>query len=156
MQGVRPTFIETVTLMTVSNPPKPDEAPGGNETILVVEDDPDCLRITSIWLRNFGYNVLEAANGTEALRVADGHNGPIHLLLADIIMPRMTGGQLAEQIRRRRPETRLLFMSGYANTDMPVQFGTLSRAPLLMKPFQISALLYKVRETLEESDELVQ
>lgn len=125
-----------------------DGMPSGTETILLVEDDPDVLRLTTVWLRNFGYNVLQATGGLEALRILDESKEPIHLLLADVIMPHMSGPQLAEQVRRRNPQTRILFMSGYARDDTPIRLGAAQPPPMLVKPFEISTLLKKVREAL--------
>jgi PAS domain S-box-containing protein len=121
----------------------------GVETILVVEDRPEVRKLTIAALQDGGYQVLEAAEGSEALLVAERHPGPIHLLLTDVIMPHMTGKELAEQLRRSRPEIKVLYMSGYT-ADVISSRGLLSSGErYIAKPFSLSSLLQKVREILE-------
>jgi CheY-like chemotaxis protein len=125
---------------------QPAPAAEGTETILLVEDEPELRSLAQEVLQLQGYVVLEAARPSEALRVAEEHAGPIPLLLTDVVMPEMKGPQLAQLLRLRHPEMRVLYMSGYA--DLPE--GTLgSDAPLLQKPFATSALVQKVREILD-------
>lgn len=121
----------------------------GTETVLVVEDEREVRSLVGAALAGEGYQVLEASTGEEAIRVAAGHVGPIHLLLSDVIMPGMGGGELAAQIRAGRPETRALLMSGYTD-DAIVRHGVLLRdQAFLQKPFTGETLLRKVRETLD-------
>src|SRR5674476_869127 len=86
----------------------------GTETILVVEDQDSVRKLAVQMLNQCGYRILEAAQGDEALLLAARHAGPIHLLLTDVVMPRMTGRELAEQLRPARPAMKVLYMSGYA------------------------------------------
>ena len=90
----------------------------GHETILVVEDEESILRMTRLILQKSGYTVLEASNGLEGVAVAKGHNGPIHLLLTDMMMPNLSGRQLAEQLIPLKRGMRVLFMSGYTEEVM--------------------------------------
>jgi DNA-binding NtrC family response regulator len=120
----------------------------GNETILAVEDD-DLLRPLIIdVLKIYGYEVLEARDGDEAWRLCKDHAGPIHLMLTDVVMPRMSGPQLAEQVAARRPQMKVLFMSGYTN-DTILHHGILHEGiSFIQKPFSPDDLAKKVREML--------
>ncbi len=86
----------------------------GSETILLVEDEPAVRRAAGEFLRQQGYNVLDAKEGLDALEVARNYSSPIHLVVTDVVMPNMSGGQLATELANLRPETSLLFVSGYA------------------------------------------
>jgi PAS domain S-box-containing protein len=130
---------------------KGEESPRGNETILVVEDEEEVRRITLQILENQGYRVLAARSGEEALGLLSAFKGKIDLLLTDVVMPGMDGRILAERIRQERPESKVLFMSGYTD-DVIAHHGILEEGiHFLSKPFSISQLLVKVRETLDES-----
>jgi CheY-like chemotaxis protein len=119
------------------------------ETILIADDDTDVLALTHDILEAGGYNVLTAADGEEALRVAEAYEGPIHGLLADVVMPNVTGPQLAERLKRTRRDTKVIFMSGYT-TEIMGQYGLqVSGAPLVGKPFTPALLLRKLREGLD-------
>jgi len=125
------------------------EVIGGKETILVVEDEPDLRDLTRIFLEGYGYKVLEASNAEEALHEAEMFAGPIHLLLTDVIMPGMSGRQLAEKILAQRPQTRVVYMTGYTD-DMVMQHKVLEPGvKLLQKPFSKVELAVKVRATLD-------
>ena len=122
----------------------------GTETILVVEDAEPLRTLTKEFLAASGYTVLEAANGDEALRVARSYPGGIDLLLTDVVMPRMGGKSLVEQMMQLRPGTRVLYMSGYPN-DGIVQAGILaSGVTLLEKPFTREILSKRVRQVLDD------
>ena len=122
---------------------------GGSETILIAEDEPDLRELTRIFLQEYGYNVLEAATAEQALKIAEAFAGPIHLLLTDVIMPAMSGRQLAERIQAKRPQTRIIYMTGYTD-DMVVQHKVLEPgAKVLQKPFTRLDLAQKVRSTLD-------
>ena len=122
---------------------------GGMETILVAEDEPDLRELTRIFLESYGYKVLEAGSAEEAIRVADEFHQPIQLLLTDVIMPGMSGRQLAEKIQSQNPNTKIVYMTGYTD-DMIVQHKVLEPGvQLLQKPFTKAELALKVRSTLD-------
>jgi PAS domain S-box-containing protein len=118
----------------------------GTETILLVEDEEGVRRYVSSVLRNNGYLVLEARNGSEALELAGRHDGAIDLLLSDVVMPEMGGLDLAEQFRAAKPKAAVVLMTGY--TDRPLPPERLAGA--LMKPFTPAELLSRVRQGLRE------
>jgi two-component system, cell cycle sensor histidine kinase and response regulator CckA len=121
----------------------------GVETILVVEDDAAVRKLTCEALRKHGYDVLEATNGGEALLICERRPGAIHLIVTDIVMPYMSGPDLATRARELQPQARLLFTSGYTD-DAVVRHGLLDRTvAFLQKPFAISALAQKVRQVLD-------
>jgi CheY-like chemotaxis protein len=127
---------------------KPAAISGGNETVLVVEDEAGVRELACQFLRVKGYNVLEAEGGLEALDVARRHLGTIHLLLTDMIMPKMNGDDLAARLKAIRPEIRVAFMSGYsefARGDLGKGFPG---APVLQKPFSPASLVEIVRDAL--------
>jgi nitrogen-specific signal transduction histidine kinase len=126
-----------------------DESLCGTETILLVEDELLVRDIAAKTLRGQGYTVLEAANGKEALAVAEGYPGILHLLVTDVVMPQMGGRELAENLHARRPDLRILYTSGYTD-DIIVHHAVLEEGqPFLQKPFTPVALARKVREALE-------
>lgn len=132
-------------------PEQQAKAAGGTETILLVEDEARVRRLIREILAMRGYSVLETAGGDEALRVATDHSGPIHLVLADVVMPEMSGPDLAKLILAARPEARALFVSGYTDEAI-VHHGILpSDAMFLPKPFLPDALLRKIREVLDRT-----
>jgi PAS domain S-box-containing protein len=126
-------------------------APGdlqGNETILLVEDEVAIRELVRKVLSGYGYRVLETTDVTDAVRVAENHVGPIHLLLSDVVMPGMSGPELAQRLVPLRREMRVLYMSGFGNR-LATGFGSLSPAvALLHKPFTPSTLASKVRASL--------
>ena len=132
-----------------SLPPDTEKGPlpRGTETVLLVEDEPPVRRVALRTLRAQGYRVLEASDGDEALARALSHTGPIHLLVTDVVMPRMGGIELAQRLRALRPETRVLHVSGYVEPsrwDAPAAGGA-----FLQKPFLPDTLARKVREVLD-------
>jgi two-component system cell cycle sensor histidine kinase/response regulator CckA len=124
--------------------------PKGNETILLVEDDPLIRNLATRVLRQQGYNVLEAPDGAEAMASAREHGKEgIHLLLADVVMPKMGGRELAERLKSLWPNMKVLFTSGYTYNAI-TQHGLLDpEMAFLEKPFSISGLVRKVREVLD-------
>ncbi len=126
-----------------------NDVAGGTETILIAEDESDLRELTRIFLEDYGYKVLEAASADQALKIAEMLAEPIHLLLTDVIMPGMSGRQLAERILTKRPQTRIMYMTGYTD-DMVVQHKVLEPGvQLLQKPFTRADLALKVRATLD-------
>jgi PAS domain S-box-containing protein len=125
--------------------------PRGTETVLVVEDAAAVRTVVRQMLERSGYTVLDAADGTLALEIAARHHGPIHLVVTDVVMPAMGGRQLSEHLSRLRPETKVLYTSGYTD-DAIVRHGVLeSGVPFLQKPFTPEALVRKVREVLDKA-----
>ena len=130
--------------------PEPERAPPrGSERVLVVEDQAEVRRLTSKLLRAHGYEVLEASDGPEALRISGREPGAIHLLATDVIMPGMNGRQVALALEHSRPAMRVLYLSGYADESI-VRHGVLEPGlTLLAKPFTAEALARTVREVLD-------
>jgi PAS domain S-box-containing protein len=121
----------------------------GTETILVVEDDEGVRNRACEILQGYGYVVREAGHGEEALAVAVRHPGPIHLLVADVVMPRVSGPELARRLAPSRPEMKVLFISGYTDGEL-APYGVLREGTsLLRKPFKPEALARRVRALLD-------
>src|SRR5262245_52545677 len=96
-----------------------------------------------------GYRVLEACHGGEALRISEQYTGPLHLLITDVVMPEMSGGELAGRLKQLHPELKVLFLSGYTE-DAVVRHGVSEAdSAFLQKPFSLSVLAGKVREVLD-------
>jgi PAS domain S-box-containing protein len=128
--------------------PEDDQLTGHGETVLLVEDEPSLQQVCRRILHNSGYHVLAPADTAAAVRLAEQHPGTIDLLLTDVVMPTMLGTGLAEAVTATRPQTRVLFMSGYA-TPVLAAHGTLDPAiTLLEKPFTKRELLCAVHRTL--------
>ncbi len=137
-----------------------DGDPGGDEMILVCEDQDPVRKLARRALERYGYRVLVAGSGPEALAIAEEFDGPIHLVLTDVIMPKMGGAELAVRLRALRPETKVLFMSGYvrreisqsggfAPDDAAGELGGL--AEFIQKPFEPRALVARVRAALDSN-----
>jgi two-component system cell cycle sensor histidine kinase/response regulator CckA len=121
-----------------------------NETILLVEDEEMLRNLARIVLRKQGYNVLDAAHGGEALSICQNHEGPIDLLVTDVVMPVLGGRELVDRIVLLRPEIKVLYVSGYTE-DAVVRNGIYSdKVQFLHKPFAPAALADKVREVLDQ------
>ncbi len=133
----------------------PADAPAnslrGLETILLVEDEEAVRAVVRKVLATNGYAVLEARHGRDALVVAERHRGPIHLLLTDMVMPEMGGRELSERLATYRPETKVLFMSGYTSDEVLRKGGDGAETSFVQKPFMTDDLLRRVR-TLLDSD----
>jgi two-component system cell cycle sensor histidine kinase/response regulator CckA len=122
--------------------------PRGTETVLVVEDEAGVRELACQFLRDKGYTVLEAQGGMEALDIARQHPGTIHLLLSDMVMPKMNGSELAVRLKAIRPETRFAFMSGYSEFSKGDLGQNFPEAPMLQKPFSPVSLVEIVRAAL--------
>jgi len=121
----------------------------GAETILLVEDEKAVRMMIRKTLQSKGYTVLEAQHGQEALSICEDYSGPIHLMVTDVVMPLMSGKELAEQLAPQRPEMKVLYMSGYPDNSI-VQHGVLEPGTeFLQKPFTLNTLEAKVREILD-------
>jgi two-component system cell cycle sensor histidine kinase/response regulator CckA len=124
--------------------------PHGSETILLVEDDAGVRGLASMILRKYGYMVLEAANGMAAQRLVQHYNGPLDLVITDVVMPGgLSGVRLVEYVVKQRPQVNILYMSGYTDNAI-AQHGVLdSGRAFLQKPFTPETLAHKVREVLD-------
>ena len=120
----------------------------GTETILLAEDKPEVRAAVRLVLESSGYTVLETQSGEEAMQICQQHPAPIHLLMTDVVMPKMSGRQLAESVVAVRPNIKVLYLSGYTD-DAVVRHGVLEAGmPFLQKPFTPMVLARKVREVL--------
>jgi PAS domain S-box-containing protein len=120
-------------------------AMGGTETVLVVEDQEEVREFTVKVLRGYGYRVIDADTANDALRYCEREHDPIHLVLTDVVMPNIGGRELANRLREVRPQTKVLFMSGYTD-DVILHNGTLEQGvPFIQKPFSPEELARKVR-----------
>ena len=129
---------------------KVESAPGGSETVLLVEDEHAVRRATAEFLGLKGYTVLEAKDGLDALSVARNHGSTIHLVVTDVVMPNMSGGQLAKEIAQMRPETKLLFVSGYAGKTVLDHKVVDLETNFLQKPYTLKDLSLKIRAALDQ------
>ena len=127
----------------------PAAALRGQETILVVEDDEKLRGAICQTLRSYGYRVLEAGNGNEALSLWGQHQGPLHLVLTDVVMPGMSGGELLERLSSFSRQMKVLFMSGYTEDTAALQSLLAAGVPFLEKPFKMIKMVEKVREVLD-------
>jgi CheY-like chemotaxis protein len=121
----------------------------GTETLLLVEDEAAVRASVRRLLEWHGYTVLEARNGAEALKVFEIRENEIDLILTDILMPEMGGQELIEQLRERRPDLRVVFMSGYAERALTTNGWIPKGAGYLEKPFTVETLMRRVREVLD-------
>ncbi len=126
-----------------------DEPPPGTETVLVVEDEEGVRVLARSLLEAIGYRVLEAADGIEALRLGNRYLEPIHLILADLVMPRLGGRDLVDHLVAAHPEARVLFMSGFSAEAAKGQGLLAKDHPFIAKPFRPDALARKIREVLD-------
>jgi len=125
-----------------------DNLTTGRETILVVEDNGVAREVTVQFLTQGGYRVLAARDGSEALAISKRHRGEIHLLLTDVVMPGMSGPELAQMLVRSCPRMRILYMSGYSDVHMFTEGRLSEGTALILKPFLQNELMDKVRDVL--------
>jgi DNA-binding NtrC family response regulator len=119
------------------------------ETILVVDDDESVRHVVAVSLQSFGYRVLEASSGQEALDVSRRYEGRIELLVTDVVMPGMNGLELARQIMELRPEVRVIVMSGIVDNSIILNGAVHPTTPFFHTPFSLDELALKVREVLD-------
>jgi len=124
----------------------------GSETILLVEDEESVRGLVSDFLKTTGHTVLEATEGEEAIRLVAAHGDQIDLLISDVVMPKMSGRELWNNLRKRMPKLKVLFISGYTD-DSIVRHGVIDGdVAFLQKPFTMRALSSKIREVLDASE----
>ncbi len=141
---------ERETVVSEQAHPTLDAPPLGSETVLLAEDEDAVRTLTRLALQREGYTVLEARNGEEALMIGHQYQGAIHLLLTDLVMPKLSGRQLAEQLLKARPAVKVLYVSGYMD-DAIIRHGLLmASTAFLQKPFSPDLLAQKVREVLDK------
>ncbi len=129
---------------------EPEQNVHGKETVLLVEDESNVRKIVRISLESKGYHVLEASKASEALRVAEKHSASIALMLTDVVMPEVSGPELAATIRRLYPNISVIFMSGY-NEDEVLRYGIVKNQEILFnKPLDFALLAIKLREVLDQ------
>jgi CheY-like chemotaxis protein len=122
---------------------------GGFETVLVVEDENALRHVTSKTLSNLGYTVLEASNGEDALEIADKNKEKLVLLITDVVMPEMSGRELAKRLLRQNPSVKVLYISGYTDDSIIRHGVSADEVSFLQKPFSSYSLGHKVREVLD-------
>jgi two-component system cell cycle sensor histidine kinase/response regulator CckA len=128
--------------------PKPRADLTGQGTILLVEDEEGLRSLNARGLRSRGYEVIEASNGVEALEEFDAHGGEVDLVVSDVVMPEMDGPTLLKAMRARNPELKIIFVSGYAEDAFEKSLPENEQFAFLAKPFALSALVAKVKETM--------
>jgi two-component system, cell cycle sensor histidine kinase and response regulator CckA len=119
--------------------------------ILIVDDEVKIRALLRLGLMRHGFSVLEAGGGEEALRVSKTCEGPIHLLLVDVVMPGMSGVELAPQIMAVRPDMKVILMSGYRDDQIFLNAALNPNTPFFHKPFTMEALIHKIQELLAVS-----
>jgi CheY-like chemotaxis protein len=139
--------------VTNGEPSSDSDVGGGNETVLVVEDEPVLRDLAQVILEECGYRVLSAASGPEALDVWESKGGAIDLLLTDMVMPNgLSGVDLAEELIQRKPSLRIIFTSGYTMDEVSTSFLMKhNNARYLQKPYSRDTLALNVRQTLDQS-----
>ncbi|WP_447978562.1 response regulator [Candidatus Nitrospira bockiana] len=122
---------------------------GPAKTVLVVDDEPKLRKILTLGLESRGFTVLEAQDGQEALAICKAHQGPIHLLLIDVVMPNLSGVELAPMVLAIRPESKVILMSGYRDEQVLLNAALNPNTPFFHKPFTMDALVQTIQELLD-------
>ena len=121
----------------------------GSETILLVDDEPMSRELLSLATRTFGYTVIEATDGADAIAQIERHARPIHLMITDVVMPKMGGVALSVRLRRWYPGARVLFMSGYECDEVAALARRDARTSFIAKPFHVNELVTAIRRVLD-------
>jgi two-component system cell cycle sensor histidine kinase/response regulator CckA len=122
----------------------------GVETILIAEDDAAVRKVIVRTMENLGYHILQAGNGIEAVQVAMNYKDTIHMLLTDTVMPKLNGLELAKELKKDRPQMRVLFMSGYPREILSSEVPVDESINLIQKPFTNNAIAERIREGLDQ------
>ena len=125
------------------------DSPESPRTVLLVEDDGQVRKWIHGRLERQGYNLLEACDGVDAMVIAELHQGPIHVLVTDVVMPRMNGPELVQNLLRLRPDVRVLYISGYPAPILEQQASLQPESLYLQKPFRTKVLLEKIEALLK-------
>jgi two-component system cell cycle sensor histidine kinase/response regulator CckA len=150
-QGATFEIYLPVAKEALSEPEKASSVPtraAGKETILVVEDETGVRELACEFLKASGYAVLEAGDGVEALQLVAEYKGQIHLVLTDVVMPRMSGRELENRMKHARPGVKVLLMSGYSEHFQAPERNSEGESEILQKPFSMSSLAARIREVL--------
>ena len=146
-------YFPVTTVVRTATPAEVKVAPGGSETILLVEDEAALREITCEYLQSRGYSVLTAGSGMQALEICRTHETPIDILMTDIIMPGIKGQELVKAALDMRPQMRVIYVSGY--TDRGLEIATTeSNVVLLRKPYSLSDLGHTIRSTATARNQL--
>ena len=130
---------------------KPKADLTGQGTILLVEDEDGLRSLNARGLRSRGYSVIEASNGVEAMEALEEKDGAVDLVVSDVVMPEMDGPTLLKEMRKRNPNLKIIFVSGYAEEAFDKSLPENEQFAFLPKPFALSALVAKVKETMTPS-----
>ena len=134
--------------LTTAITPDPNDAEGHGETVLLVEDEEALRESISSYLDLHGYKVVEASNGAQAAHLASEHSGSIHMLITDVILPKLSGAEVAREVARTSPQAVTLYMSGYTDRELIDYDPANTRTGFLQKPFALQTLLRKLREMI--------
>jgi two-component system cell cycle sensor histidine kinase/response regulator CckA len=143
-----PAIAAAVAAKEAAADAKPRADLTGQGTILLVEDEEGLRALNARGLRSRGYTVVEAGNGVEAMELFDEQNGAIDLVVSDVVMPEMDGPTLLKEMRARNADIRIIFVSGYAEEAFEKSLPENQQFAFLAKPFALSALIAKVKETM--------
>jgi signal transduction histidine kinase/CheY-like chemotaxis protein len=149
-----PRLAEPAMATTRSSGPL-STVPRGSEVVLLAEDEESVRRLTRTFLENWGYKVIEARHGNEGLALCKSYDGPIHLLLTDVLMPEMGGRELAEEVLLVRPKIKVLLMSGYTDDALVLEGIKVQGTPFLQKPFTLQELGRTIRDLLDRTDAVI-